>query len=65
MMRAFVLLFACAAVSPMEKTIQLLEGLSAKIVKEGEVESKLFEKFTAYCNDESSRLGPGFFIYFS
>jgi hypothetical protein len=37
----------------MEKTIQLLEGLSAKIVKEGEVESKLFEKFTAYCNDES------------
>jgi len=37
----------------MEKTIQLLEGLSAKIVKEGEVESSLFEKFTAYCNDES------------
>jgi len=37
----------------MEKTIQLLEGLSAKIVKEGDVESKLFEKFTAYCNDES------------
>jgi len=53
MMRAFGLLVACAAVSPMEKTIQLLEGLSAKIVKEGEVESGLFEKFTAYCNDES------------
>merc|ERR1719267_176049 len=54
-MRTFVLLFACAAVSvsPMEKTIQLLEGLSAKIVKEGDMESKLFEKFTAYCNDES------------
>jgi len=47
------LLFACSAVSPMEKTIQLLEGLSAKIVKEGEVESGLFEKFTHYCNDES------------
>jgi hypothetical protein len=53
MMRAVVLLFACSAVSPMEKTIQLLEGLSAKIVKEGEVESGLFEKFTHYCNDES------------
>jgi len=37
----------------MEKTIQLLEGLSAKIVKEGEEEAKLYEKFTAYCNDES------------
>merc|ERR1719174_2075083 len=40
-------------VSPMEKTIELLEGLSAKIVKEGEVEAKLYEKFTSYCNDES------------
>jgi len=47
------LLVACAAVSPMEKTIQLLEGLSAKIVKEGEVEAKLYDKFTSYCNDES------------
>jgi len=37
----------------MEKTIQLLEGLSAKIVKEGESEAALYEKFTAYCNDES------------
>ena len=54
MMRAFfALLFACSAVSPMEKTIQLLEGLSAKIGKEGEEEAKLYEKFTAYCNDES------------
>merc|ERR1719267_504170 len=54
-MRCFACTFlvACAAVSPMEKTIQLLEGLSAKIVKEGDTESKLFEKFTAYCNDES------------
>jgi len=47
------LLVACSAVSPMEKTIQLLEGLSAKIVKEGESEAALYEKFTAYCNDES------------
>ena len=47
------MLFACSAVSPTEKTIQLLEGLSAKIVKEGEEEAKLYEKFTAYCNDES------------
>jgi hypothetical protein len=42
-----------SAVSPMEKTVQLLSGLQAKIVKEGETESKLYEEFTAYCNDES------------
>merc|ERR1719456_1604856 len=44
---------ACSAVSPIEKTIQLLGDLQAKIVKEGETESKLYEEFTDYCNDES------------
>jgi len=48
-----VALAAASAVTPMEKTIQLLSGLQAKIVKEGETESKLYEEFTAYCNDES------------
>ena len=32
---AFVLLFAVGAVSPIEKTMQLLDGLIAKITKEG------------------------------
>merc|ERR1719421_1954220 len=48
-----VLLVACAAVSPIEKTIQLLGDLQAKIVKEGEAEAKLYEEFTDFCNDES------------
>jgi len=49
----FTVLVACAAVSPIEKTIELLSGLQAKIVKEGEAEAKLYEEFTSYCNDES------------
>jgi len=53
MKTSFALLVACAAVSPIEKTIELLSGLQAKIVKEGEAEAKLYEEFTAYCNDES------------
>jgi hypothetical protein len=53
MKSAFAILVACAAVSPIEKTIELLSGLQAKIVKEGEAESKLYEEFTSYCNDES------------
>jgi hypothetical protein len=40
-------------VSPIEKTIELLESLQAKIVKEGEEEAKLYEEFTSFCNDES------------
>jgi chromosome segregation ATPase len=52
-MQFFALLVACAAVSPIEKTIELLESLQAKIVKEGETEAKLYEEFTSYCNDES------------
>jgi predicted nucleic acid-binding Zn-ribbon protein len=52
-MKFFALLVACAAVSPIEKTIELLESLQAKIVKEGEEEAKLYEEFTSFCNDES------------
>jgi len=53
MKSALVLLLTCSAVSPIEKTIQLLEDLQAKIVKEGETEAKLYEEFTDFCNDES------------
>ena len=52
-MQFFALIVACAAVSPIEKTIELLESLQAKIVKEGEAEAKLYEEFTSFCNDES------------
>jgi len=50
---SFALFLTCSAVSPIEKTIQLLSDLQAKIVKEGETEAKLYEEFTDYCNDES------------
>merc|ERR1719353_1600869 len=43
-------------VSPIEKTMQLLDGLIAKITKEGEEEHKLFEDFTAMCHDDSMDL---------
>jgi hypothetical protein len=50
------LLALVGAVSPIEKTIQLLDGLMAKITKEGEHEAKLFEEFTKYCHDDSMDL---------
>jgi hypothetical protein len=54
------LLFTVGAVSdgvsPIEKTMQLLDGLIAKITKEGEAEHKLFEDFTKMCHDDSMDL---------
>jgi hypothetical protein len=38
-------------VSPIEKTIQLLEDLEAKVVKDGEAEQKVYEEFQEYCKD--------------
>jgi len=50
----FLLALASAsAVSPIEKTLELLTSLQAKIVKEGEAEQKTYEEFAQYCNDES------------
>jgi len=50
----FLLALASAsAVSPIEKTLELLTSLQAKIVKEGEAEQKTYEEFSQYCNDES------------
>jgi len=54
-----VLLFAAALgskVTPIEKTLELLAGLQAKIVKEGETAQKLYEEFTDYCDDNSKEL---------
>jgi len=47
------LLVGCSAVSPIEKTLQLLSDLQAKVVKDGEVEAKNYEEFSDYCHDES------------
>jgi len=40
-------------VSPIEKILQLLGDLQAKIIKEGEEVEKIFEEFTDYCKDTS------------
>jgi len=45
-----------ATVSPIEKILQLLGDLEAKIVKDGEAQQKIYEEFTDYCNDESKQL---------
>jgi len=56
-MKTFALLVLCSAVSPIEKTLELLSSLQAKIVKEGEAEQKSYEEFSDYCNDESKETG--------
>jgi len=40
-------------VSPIEKILQLLGDLEAKIIKDGEETQKLYEEFTDYCKDTS------------
>jgi len=54
-----VFLLTCALgakVSPIAKTIELLEGLQSKIHAEAENAQKLYEEFTSYCDDQSSEL---------
>jgi len=46
-------LHATQKVSPIEKVLQLLGDLQAKIIKEGESVEKLFEEFTDYCKGGS------------
>ena len=53
---ALIFLVGCSAVSPIEKTIQLLSDLQAKVVADGENEAKTYEEFTAFCHDESMNL---------
>jgi len=43
------------SVSPIEKTIQLLEDLEAKVVKDGEAEAKVYEEFQEYCKDTAKQ----------
>merc|ERR1719456_1372260 len=37
--------------NPLAKVIELLDGLAAKITKEGEVEQKAFEEYIEWCDD--------------
>jgi hypothetical protein len=41
------------SVSPIEKILQLLGDLEAKIIKDGEATQKLYEEFTDFCKDTS------------
>jgi len=43
-------------VSPIEKTVELLSSLSAKVVKDGEAAQKAYEEFSEFCDDESKEL---------
>merc|ERR1719253_1766568 len=47
------LLGAASQVSPIEKTIELLQGLQAK---DGEASKKIYEEFLEYCEDHSKEL---------
>jgi len=48
-----------AEVSPMEKTVELLTSLQAKVVKDGENSQKVYEEFKEYCDDQSKELQFG------
>jgi len=46
-----------SAVNPLQKTIQMLSDLSAKIISEGEQMQKEYEEFSEFCEDRSRDLG--------
>jgi len=45
------------ATNPIQKVLQLLSDLQAKIVKEGEAEQKVYEEFAEMCDDRSKEIG--------
>merc|ERR1719478_1101623 len=59
---AFIALFlvACPAVatqakvSPVQKVIQLIDDMHAKVTKEAAEESKVFEEYAKFCDDEAT-----------
>merc|ERR1719359_2256884 len=48
---------SAADTNPVQKVIEMLSGLQAKIIKEGEEASKLFDEFNEWCEDTSKDLG--------
>jgi len=44
-------------VSPIQKTVQLMSDLQAKVIKEGEVSQKEYEEYSEWCEDRSKELG--------
>jgi len=45
-----------ADANPVQKVLELLSSLQAKIVKEGEVAQKTYDEFSEWCEDESKNL---------
>jgi len=45
--------------NPLEKTIELLTSLQAKVVKDGEACQKAYEEFKEYCDDQSKEVQNG------
>jgi chromosome segregation ATPase len=44
-------------VNPIEKVVQMMSDLQAKIIKEGEASQKTYEEFAEWCEDRSKELG--------
>ncbi|CAK0792851.1 unnamed protein product, partial [Prorocentrum cordatum] len=43
--------------SPVEKVVEMLSGLQAKVISEGEESHAVFAKFSEWCEDEARQLG--------
>merc|ERR1719487_3013696 len=43
--------------NPIQKVIEMLSGLEAKIIGEGEESQKLYDEFSEWCEDTSRQLG--------
>merc|ERR1719456_1558111 len=52
-----LLLAVSGEASPVQKVIQMLSELQAKILKEGAAAQKVYEEFAEYCEDTSKDLG--------
>jgi hypothetical protein len=50
---ALVATLGVSAQNPLQKVTQLLGELQQKVLKEGEVEQKNYEKFAEWCKDEA------------
>merc|ERR1719393_557529 len=59
-MRFAVLLLAvvgCAAVSPVQKVVELLDECKAKVAKDLAAEASIMEEYTVFCDDELKAKG--------
>jgi len=58
--RVFVMLLATTladSASPIEKVVQMLGDLQAKIIGEGNDAQKVYDEFSEFCEDRSRNLG--------